>query len=64
MINIEKTVHTQNEINNENEVNARPGTPRALLIEEYFKDGLPILSQNVRSTPELDYYVVRLENGK
>ena len=31
---IEKTVHTQNEINNENEDNMRPGTPRALLVDE------------------------------
>jgi len=44
MINIEKIVITQNKINNEKEVNVRPGTPRALLIEEYFKDGLPIIS--------------------
>ena len=33
MINIEKTVQTQNEINNEKEAKLRPGTPLALLIE-------------------------------
>ena len=32
---IEKKVNTQNEINNEDEDNMRPGTPRALLVEEY-----------------------------
>ena len=34
MKNIEKSVYTQNEINNENEEIMRPGTPRALLVEE------------------------------
>ena len=34
IINEDKIVYTLNEINNENEEIVRPGTPRALLVEE------------------------------
>ena len=34
IINKDKIVYTLNEINNENEDNMRPGTPRALLVDE------------------------------